>query len=77
VILLDTGFHFAPVSAKDEHHTRVVEVFRTFQNVRLADHVLTTNHVVAETTLARKVGHENAVRFHPLYRTAPAQNLAE
>ena len=58
---VDTGFFFALVSTKDEHHERVVEVFRTFQGVPLADRLLTTNHVVAETiTLARKIGHGEA-----------------
>ena len=61
---LDTGFLFALVSKKDAHHARVVEVFRTFRNLRLADHLLTTNHVVAETiTLTLKVGHPEAVRI--------------
>lgn len=44
--------------------TRVVEVFRTFKDVRLADTLLTTNHVVAETiTLARKIGHDEAAKI--------------
>lgn len=61
---LDTGFLFALVSKKDEHHQRVADVFRTFQGLRLADHLLTTNHVIAETiTLTRKVGHAEAVRL--------------
>jgi predicted nucleic acid-binding protein len=64
VIFLDTGFLFALVSKRDVHHPRVVEVFRTFKNLRLADHLLATNHVVAETiTLTRKIGHEEAVRL--------------
>lgn len=58
---VDTGFLFAFVSTRDEHHERVVEVFRTFKESRLADTLLTTNHVVAETiTLARKIGHQEA-----------------
>jgi predicted nucleic acid-binding protein len=56
VIFLDTGFLFALVSKRDAHHPRVVEVFRTFKDLRLADHLLTTNHIVAETiTLTRKM----------------------
>jgi predicted nucleic acid-binding protein len=56
VTFLDTGFLFALVSKKDAHHARVVEVFRTFSNLRLANHLLTTNHVIAETiTLTLKV----------------------
>lgn len=55
---IDTGFLFALISTRDEHHERVVEVFRTFKGLSLADTLLTTNHVVAETiTLTRKIGH--------------------
>jgi uncharacterized protein len=64
VIFLDTGFLFALVSKRDAHHVRVVEVLQTFNRLRLADHVLTTNHVVAETiTLARRIGHAEAARL--------------
>lgn len=57
---LHTGL-FALVSSKDEHHNRVVEVLKTFRNLTLRDHLVTTNHVVAETiTLTRKVGHEKS-----------------
>jgi len=64
VIFLDTGFLFALISTKDEHHERVVEVFRTFKDVRLVDQLLTTNHIVAEAiTLARKIGHDEAARL--------------
>lgn len=61
---LDTGFLFALVSTRDTHHKRVVEVFREFKNLRLADQLLTTNHVVAETvTLALKIGHAHAAKL--------------
>ena len=61
---VDTGFLFALVSSKDEHHARVVDVFNTFRSVRLREHLVTTNHVVAETiTLTRKIGHEKAARL--------------
>lgn len=64
MIFVDTGFLFALVSTRDAHHKRVVEVFREFQNRRLADHLLTTNHVVAEViTLTLKIGHSEAVRL--------------
>jgi predicted nucleic acid-binding protein len=64
VIFLDTGFLFALVSKRDAHHDRVLEVFRTLSGRRLADEVLTTNHVVAETiTLTRKIGHAEAVKL--------------
>ena len=64
MIFLDTGFLFALVSTKDDHHARVVEAFQTFKDVRLSDQLLTTNHVVAETiTLARRIGHEEASKL--------------
>ena len=64
MIFVDTGFLFALVSSKYEHHARVVEVFQTCQNARLRDHLLTTNHVVAETvTLTRRIGHAQASRL--------------
>lgn len=64
MIFLDTGFLFALVSRRDAHHKRVVEVFREFQNVRLQDHLLTTNHVIAEAiTLTLKIGHDKAVKL--------------
>jgi predicted nucleic acid-binding protein len=64
VTFLDTGFLFALVSKKDAHHTRVVEVFRTFRDLTLADHLLTTNHVIAETiTLSLKIGHDRATQI--------------
>ena len=34
------------------------------KGLRLADHLVTTNHVIAETTtLTRKIGHEDAARL--------------
>jgi predicted nucleic acid-binding protein len=64
VIFLDTGFLFALVSKRDAHHERVVDVFREFKNVRLAEQLVTTNYVIAETiTLTLKVGHEQAVKL--------------
>ena len=64
MIFLDTGFLFALVSNRDAHQERVVEVFREFQHRRLRDHVLTTNHVVAEAiTLSLKIGHDKAVKL--------------
>jgi predicted nucleic acid-binding protein len=64
VTFVDTGFLFALVSSKDEHHARVVELFQTFRNLKLHEHLVTTNHVVAETiTLTRKIGHEKATRL--------------
>lgn len=64
MIFLDTGFLFALVSTKDEHHDRVVDVFATFKGARLSEVILTTNHVGGETlTLTRRLGHEHAVRL--------------
>ena len=48
---LDTGFLFALVSERDAHHGRVVEVFNTFKGLRLADHLLTTNHELCPSRL--------------------------
>lgn len=64
MIFVDTGFLFALVSKRDVHHKRVVDVFREFGNRRLADHLVTTNHVVGEAiTLTLKIGHRKAVRL--------------
>ena len=64
MIFLDTSFLFALISRRDAHHTRVVEVFHSFRDVRLADHLLTTNHVVAETiTLTRRIGHAESAKI--------------
>ena len=54
MIFLDTGFVFALVYADDVHHARVREVLEKYRGRALADFVITTNHVVAETvTLLR------------------------
>jgi predicted nucleic acid-binding protein len=64
MIFLDTGFLFALISSSDEHHDRVVAVFQSFHGAKLRDHILTTNHVIAETiTLARRIGHQEASRL--------------
>lgn len=75
MIFVDTGFLFALISTKDEHHTRVLDVFKTFKNTRLADELVTTNHVVAEViTLSRRIGHQEAVRVGDrLYQEKLAQ----
>jgi predicted nucleic acid-binding protein len=60
VIFLDTGFLFAYVSEKDQDHERVNEVLEAHRGERLADLLVTTNHVVAETiTLVAKRGHRD------------------
>ena len=64
MIFLDTGFIFALISTKDEHHERALGVFQALKTDRMADRLLTTNHVVAETiTLVRRIGHEEAARI--------------
>jgi len=49
LIFLDTGFLFALVYADDVHHARVREVLERYRDRPLADFVVTTNHVIAET----------------------------
>jgi predicted nucleic acid-binding protein len=64
VIFLDTGFLFALISTRDEHHQRVLAVFQGLKTEGLTGSLLTTNHIVAETiTLARRIGHEEATRI--------------
>jgi len=67
VIFLDTGFLFAYVSANDKDHARVTEVLEAHRGERLADFLLTTNHVVAETiTLVSRRGHRDPGLGHDL-----------
>jgi predicted nucleic acid-binding protein len=64
VIFLDTGFLFALISTRDEHHGRVVEAYQAFRTQGLMTNLLTTNHVVSETiTLARRIGHDEASKI--------------
>lgn len=56
MIFLDTGFLFAYVSEKDKDHERVNEVLEAHRGQRLADLLLTTNHVVSETITMEKQG---------------------
>lgn len=64
MIFVDTGFLFAMVSTKDEHHHRVLEVLKPYEDRRLSEFLLTTNHVVGETlTMLRGLGHQQAVRM--------------
>lgn len=64
MIFVDTGFLFAIVSTKDEHHHRVLEVLKPYEDKRLSEFLLTTNHVVGETlTMLRGLGHQQAVRM--------------
>ena len=60
MIFLDTGFLFAYVSQKDQDQDHVNEILEAHRGERLADLLLTTNHVVAETiTLVAKRGHRD------------------
>ena len=67
MIFLDTGFLFAHVSEKDKDHARVNEVLEAHRGERLADFLVTTNHVVAETiTLLSKRSHRDPLIRHDL-----------
>ena len=67
MIFLDTGFLFAYVSADDRDHARVAEVLEAYRGQRLADFLLTTNHVVAETIpLVSRRGHRDPGIRHDL-----------
>jgi predicted nucleic acid-binding protein len=64
VTFLDTSFPFALLSAKDEHHERVVKVYQALKADGLQGRLLTTHDIVAETvTLVRKIGHGEATRI--------------
>lgn len=65
MIFLDTSFLFAFVSEDDESHSRVNAVLEQYRGRRLAELVVTTNHVVAETiTLCRSKGHRDSAMRH-------------
>jgi uncharacterized protein len=77
VIFLDTGFLFALIYADDVNHDRVLEVFDRYRTRPLADFVVTTNHVVAETvTLVRKKAGPDPRRRHALAVEIGQQLLA-
>jgi predicted nucleic acid-binding protein len=78
VIFLDTGFLFALVYADDVHHARVREVLERYRDRPLADFVVTTNHVVAETvTLLRKRAGQDPRARHDLAVHVGRQLFAE
>lgn len=57
MIFLDTSFLFPLFARHDPDHQRVREVMEGYRGKQMAEHVLTTNHVVAETiTLVRYKG---------------------
>ncbi len=67
MIFLDTGFIFALVAERDEHHQRAARAFDAFADRQLSDLILTTNYVVAEAiTLVRLRGHRNLGQSHDL-----------
>ena len=49
MIFLDTSFLFPLFARHDPDHQRVRQVMEGFRGKRMADQVLTTNQVVAET----------------------------
>ena len=78
MIFLDTGFLFALFYADDVHHARVREVLERYRGRSLADFVITTNHVVAETiTLLRKKAGADPRARHTLAVRVGQQLLAE
>ena len=78
MIFLDTGFLFALVYADDVHHSRVFEMFDRYRDRPLAEFVVTSNHVVAETVtlLRNKAGADPRARHALAVRTGQ-QMLAE
>jgi len=65
VIFLDTGFLCALFSETDANHDRARQVVEAYRGRPLADVVVTTNHVVAETiTLVRARSHRDARSRH-------------
>jgi predicted nucleic acid-binding protein len=60
VIFLDSVLPVRHVSEKDKDHARVNEVLEAHRGERLADVLVTTNHVVAETiTLLSERSHRD------------------
>lgn len=78
MIFLDRGFLFALFYADDVNHSRVRDLLETYRGRALADFVITTNHVVAETVtlLLRKAGPDPRAR-HELAVRVGEQLLAE
>ena len=67
MIFLDTSFLFALFAVHDPDHERVREVLESYRDRRMADSVLTTNHVVFETiTLVRYKGSRDPKKAHEL-----------
>jgi predicted nucleic acid-binding protein len=67
VIFLDTSFLFPLFALHDPDHQRVRRVMEGYRGKRMAEHVLTTNHVVAETiTLVRYKGSRQSEAAHAL-----------
>lgn len=67
MIFLDTSFLFPLFARHDPDHQRVRQVMEAFRGKRMADQVLTTNQVVAETiTLVRYKGSRQSKTAHAL-----------
>jgi predicted nucleic acid-binding protein len=67
VIFLDTSFLFPLFAVHDPDHQRVRQVMEGYRGKRMAERVLTTNHVVAETiTLVRYKGSRQSEAAHAL-----------
>ena len=67
MIFLDTSFLFPLFARHDPDHQRVRDVMEGFRGKRMADQVLTTNHIVAETvTLVRYKGSRQPEAAHAL-----------
>jgi hypothetical protein len=67
VIFLDTSFLFPLFARHDPDHQRVRQVMEGYRGKRMAEEVLTTNHVVAETiTLVRYKGSRESKAAHAL-----------
>jgi predicted nucleic acid-binding protein len=67
VIFLDTSFLFPLFARHDPDHQRVRQVMESYRGKRMADEVLTTSNVVAETiTLVRYKGSRDSEAAHAL-----------
>ncbi len=67
MIFLDTSFLFPLFARHDPDHERVRKAFEEYRDQRMADRVVTTNHVIMETlTLVRYKGSRDTAAAHRL-----------